>query len=104
MQVIPLQDVASQTFQVTLDGQSCNINLYQLNTGLFMDLYVGSTLIVAGVICEDRNRIVRDLYLGFIGDLGFVDTQAADDPVSPGLGDRFQLVYLDTFDLAPGQG
>ena len=54
--------------------------------------------------CEDRNRIVRDLYLGFVGDLCFMDTQGTTDPVSPGLGLRYVLVYLDAFDLAANKG
>lgn len=104
MQVIPIQDVYSQTLQVTLSGQSCNINLYQLSTGLFCDLYVANTLIIGGVICQNINRIVRDLYLGFIGDLSFIDIQGNNDPSSPGLGSRYLLCYLDTFDLPPGVG
>lgn len=104
MQVIQIQDVVSQTLTVTLNGQNCAIDLYQNAYGLFCDLYVSNELIVGGVICQDRNRIVRDLYLGFPGDLSFVDTQGTQDPSSPGLNSRYWLVYLDPFDLAPGQG
>ena len=104
MQVIPLQVVPSQTLQVQLSGQNCAINVYQLSTGIFIDLYVSNTLIIGGVIGQDRNLIVRDLYLGFIGDLCFMDTQGTQDPVYTGLGGRYQLCYLDTFDLAPEAG
>lgn len=104
MQIIPIQDVFSQTLQVPLAGQTCQINIYQTDYGLFCDLYVSNALVIGGVICQDRNRIVRDLYLGFVGDLCFIDTQGSGDPSSPGLGTRYVLAYLDTFDLAPNQG
>jgi hypothetical protein len=104
MQLIPIQDVFSQSFQVQLANQSCSINIYQNDFGLFFDLSVSGTLIIGGVVCQNMNRIVRDLYLGFVGDFCFVDAQGSEDPISPGLGTRFFLVYLDAFDLAQGQG
>ena len=104
MQQIPIRDVPNQQVQVSLAGQQCQIHLYQLSTGFFCDLLVSNEQIVAGIICQDRNRVVRDIYLGFIGDLCFMDTQGTSDPVSPGLNSRFMLVYLDAFDLAPGEG
>lgn len=99
MQVIPLSDIPTQTQKVTLAGQDCTINVYVKSTGLFCDLLVDDVQIIGGVICQDRNRIVRDLYLGFVGDLGFVDTQGKSDPTSPGLGFRYAMVYLETADL-----
>ena len=50
MLVVPIQPVANQTFQAQLGDQPCVMNVYQQAYGLFMDLYVGNTLIVAGVI------------------------------------------------------
>ncbi|MHB8272813.1 phage baseplate plug family protein [Bradyrhizobium sp.] len=108
MQVIPLKAVPNQSVQVQLAGQACSLNIYQFTYGLFMDVYVGNSLIVAGVICENLNRIVRSLYLGFIGDLAFLDTQAGNgegaDPIFTGLGGQFQLLYLATQDLPTGEG
>jgi len=43
--------------------------------------------------------LVNDVYLGFSGDLEFVDTQGTDDPTFDGLGTRYQLVYLEPSDL-----
>ena len=54
---------------------------------------------MAGVICQDRNRLVRSAYLGFAGDLMFEDLRGTDDPTADGLGSRFQLVYLDASEL-----
>jgi hypothetical protein len=104
MQTIPLQPVPNQTLMVQLAGQTCQINVYQKFYGLFCDLYVANTLIIAGVLCENLNRIVRSLYLGFVGDLGFYDTQGTSDPDYAGLGSRFLLIYLEASDLPPGQG
>jgi hypothetical protein len=103
MQTIPIAAIPNQTLNVQLGGQACILNVYQLAYGLFMDVYIGNTLIVGGVICENLNRIVRSLYLGFIGDLCFFDTQGAQNPQDPiytGLGSRYQLVYLTPSDLA----
>jgi hypothetical protein len=102
MQLIPIQPIANQTFQVQLAGQACVLNVYQLQYGLFVDLYVSNSLIVPGVIAENRNRIVRSAYLGFIGDICFFDTQGSNDPQFDGLGTRYQLVYLTADDLAGG--
>lgn len=99
MLVIPLQPVPSQTFSATLDNQLCQINVYQKGTGLFLDLFISGALIIGGVICENANRIVRNTYLGFIGDLAFFDNQGSSDPVYTGLGSRYSLLYLEPADL-----
>lgn len=100
MQIIPVQDVCNQSVQITLGGQSCVLNLYQtLDQGFYCDLYISGVLIIGGVICQNLNRIVRDQYFGFIGDLCWNDTQGADDPSSPGLGTRYQFIYLQPSDL-----
>lgn len=100
MQIIPIKDTPSQTLQANLNNQLCRIDLLTKRRGLFCNLYINDELIIGGVYCLDRNLIVRDGYLGFSGDLCFVDTQGTDKPSSPGLGSRFQFCYLDTFDIA----
>lgn len=94
MQVVPLQPIASQTLNVQVNGQSCQLNVYQKFYGLFMDVYSGGTLVIAGVQCENLNRIVRSLYLGFQGDFAFFDTQGSADPSYTGLGSRYLLLYF----------
>jgi hypothetical protein len=81
--------------------------LYQKSTGFYCDLSVNGSLLIGGVICQNLNRIVRSLYLGFVGDLCFVDTQGTFtlpstglDPSSPGLGTRYVFCYLEASDLA----
>jgi hypothetical protein len=96
---IPLQAVPSQQISCALANQACQLKVYQKSTGMFADVYVNNELIIGGVLCENRNRIVRDAYLGFIGDLEFVDTQGSDDPTYTGLGLRFLFVYLEESDF-----
>jgi len=99
MLIVPIQDLTEQTVKVTLAGQSCSLYIRQNAYGLFCDVSVNNTLIIGGVICQNLNRIVRDLYLGFIGDFMFLDNQGTTDPVSPGLGTRYSLCYLEVSDL-----
>lgn len=103
MLIVPLQALPSQQIQVQLANQTCQIKVYQQPQSLFMDLSVNNVLVIGGVICQNRNRIVRSLYLGFIGDLIFVDTQGSSDPYYTGLGSRYLLYYMDTVFLA-GKG
>lgn len=101
-QVVPLQPIPNQRVQVQLDGQPCTLDVVQYAFGLFVTVYVADTLIIAGVLAENFNRIVRSLYLGFSGDLAFLDTQGTDDPIYTGLGDataRFQLLYFTPEEL-----
>ena len=90
---IPLAVFPAQSLAVQLGGQSCVIRVYQKSTGLYLDLLVGAVPIVTGALCRDRVWIVRDGYLGFTGDLAFVDTQGEADPFYTGLADRFQLLW-----------
>lgn len=99
MQVVPLRAVPSQELTVALGGQNCQIAVYQTAYGLFLDLSVDNVLLVGGAICQNLNRIVRSAYIGFAGDLCFVDNQGSSDPVYTGLGDRFSLAYLEPADL-----
>lgn len=112
MLIIPTTAERAQVLNVSLNGQNCDIWIYQKSTGLYVDLYVDTTLIIGGVLCLDRNKIVRSAYLGFIGDLFFYDTEAfanaagqftASDPVWSGLGTQFLLYYLEATDpTTPG--
>ena len=93
IQVIPIQAVPNQTLQVPLGSQSTILNIYQFQYGLFCDVIVNSSQIRGGIICQNLNRIVREAYLGFSGDLVFSDTQGSNDPVYYGLGSRWILLY-----------
>ena len=111
MMVVPLHSVPSQTVYVTLNGQPCQIDVYQKSTGMFVNLWVNGALTIGGVIAENQNVIVRDAYLGFSGDLAFFDTMPAQvpggaavpsDPYYTGLGTRFFLGYSLPSELPAG--
>lgn len=99
MLIIPTAAVASQTFNVVLGSQSCTINLYQKSGLMFCDLLVSAVTVMSGVICRDRVRLVRQKYLGFTGDLVFIDQQGTSDPTYTGLGSQFCFYYLEEDDL-----
>jgi len=99
MLIIPTAAVASQTFNVVLGSQSCTINLYQKSGLMFCDLLVSAVTVMSGVICRDRVRLVRQKYLGFTGDLVFIDQQGTSDPVYTGLGTQYCFYYLEATDL-----
>ena len=103
MLIVPTLAVPNQVISIILAQQPCQIQLRQRFQGLFCDLYVNSNLVIAGVICENINRIVRSLYLGFTGDFIFIDNQGTSDPYYTGLGTRFSFCYLELSDLN-GQG
>lgn len=94
MQTIPLQAVPNQSVNVTLASQACRISVRQTYYGLFVDLYINNAPVIVGVLALNLTKIVRDTYLGFIGDLAFFDKQGSSDPDYTGLGERFQLAYL----------
>jgi len=104
VQIVPLLPIPNQTLTVNLDGQICQLNVYQLGASLYIDVLVNNVLIIGGVICENLNRIVRSLYLGFQGDLAFIDNQGSSDPVYAGLGGRYSLVYIEADELLPNEG
>lgn len=99
MKSLPLSQVASQTLSATLAGQVAGLKIYQLRTGLFMDVYKDGTLVVGGVICQNLNRIVRSAYLGFDGDFVWYDSQGNSDPTYDGFGERFFLYYLEAAEI-----
>jgi hypothetical protein len=90
---IPLRPVPSQTLSVTLNDQAVRLKVYQKRFGLYVDVYVNDALLIGGVAARNRTKIVRDAYLGLVGDFYFTDTRGSLDPDYAGLGDRYRLVY-----------
>lgn len=91
--VIPLQPLADQTVQVYLGGQNCTLRVYQRRYGLFVDFYRANTLVRTGMEALNLVKIIRDGYLGVIGNLYFFDTQGHEDPTFEGLGGRFVFLF-----------
>lgn len=100
MQTVPLSGVPSQTLQIVLAQQNCQIAVYQKGAHIYLDLSVDGTPILNCRQCVDQGRLLLGRqYLGFVGDLMFDDTQGSDDPEYTGLGSRWILVYLEATDL-----
>ena len=93
MQILPLSAVPSQTFSVLLHYQTCLINLYQKSTGLYFDLFINNSPVIQSMLCLNEVGLVRESYLGFVGQLVFVDMQGSSDPTYDGLGSRYLLTY-----------
>jgi hypothetical protein len=102
MLIVPLQPIPNQSLQVSLASQATTLNIYQTLYGLFADVYLNNAALILGVICRDRTLIIRRGYLGFIGDLGFMDLIDTTDPIYTGLGStgRYQLLYLAPADVS----
>lgn len=97
---VPLKPLPAQTVTIQLNEQVCKLHVYQKFYGLFIDVLVDDALIIGGVVCEDRNRIVRSQYLGFDGDFAFIDTLGSDDPDYTGLSNQFRLFYFTDAEVA----
>jgi hypothetical protein len=61
---------------------------------IYVDIYVNDALILAGVPALNAQPMILGAYLGFPGELMFVDMQGADDPVYTGLGARWIFCFL----------
>jgi hypothetical protein len=60
---------------------------------MYCDLAVNGVPIWYGRLCLNLCGMNWYRYMGFTGQLLFVDTQGSNDPDYTGLGDRYQLVY-----------
>lgn len=91
--VIPLQQIANQTFSCILDGQSATIELETTDYGLYMTASYNGVSIASTRLCLDRTNINSAGYLGMPQALFFADLQGQSDPVWPGFGTRYVLCY-----------
>lgn len=95
---VPLQPVPSQQLQIVLGGQNCQIAVYLLGPNLFVDTNVNGADISTAVLALNMVPLVPTVYLGFAGNLVFLDTQGNSDPEYTGLGSRYQLLYITESD------
>lgn len=98
--VIPLQPVPAQTLTTQLADQNIRIDMRQLSTGFFVDVYLSvtdsatnattSVPLIQGRLARNLTKIVRGM---LDGDLYFYDTQGVNDPAYDGLGSRYILLW-----------
>lgn len=101
MQTITIQPVPSQTLSVVLAEQNVSIKLYQKkDCGVFIDVALNGSYVASGQIVRDIVPLIPSDYLGFVGNLMFIDTQGNLDPDYSGMGDRWQLIYLTADEYA----
>lgn len=99
MQIVPVRATPNQILTCQLSDQPTRLSIYQKATGLYVDVFVNDSLIMAGVLCLQGIAIVRTAYLGFVGDFAFFDNQpdplaGPQDPDYTGIGDRWPLYYF----------
>ena len=99
MRTVSLVPQKSQSVSVNLAGQQCTIRLIQRESFMYMDLTVNGNPIMQGVPCLYGNRMVRYSYLGFVGDLVFLDNVGQKDPYWEGLGSRYILYYIEESEI-----
>lgn len=94
--VVPLQPIANQAVTTALNNQDVQLNVYQKSTGLYVDLYMNNNPVptMAGMLGYNLRPMILSAYLGFVGELVFIDIEGDLDPYYTGLGTRFNLVYL----------
>lgn len=101
MQTITIQPVPSQTLKVVLADQNVSIKLYQKQDyGVFIDVVLNGSYVASGQIVRDITPLIPSSYLGFVGNLMFIDTEGNSDPDYSGMGDRWQLLYLTADEYA----
>lgn len=91
---LPVVATASQTLNAVVNRQFVRLDLYQRSTGLYLNLWQGNALTVAGALCQNLRPILHADYLGLGGDFVFVDTEGASDPTYDGLGTRYRLTFV----------
>lgn len=92
---IALSPVPNQTVAFQASGHRVSLTLRTLPNGaLLADVVMDGSTIAAGRTCLDRTAIIRRAYVGFPGDLAFVDTQGTLDPAASGLGTRYLLAWI----------
>lgn len=93
VQNIPLiPNTPAQSLFVPIGGYGALVTLAQKATGLYADVSVAGVPLVSSVLCRDGAPIINAPYLGFPGDLAFIDTQGNSDPDWLGLATRYALV------------
>lgn len=90
---IPIATTPAQTLTVILNGQDCDIKVYQRDSRVYLDLTSNGEEVFVGNICYDRQNILQSPTTAFLGGLYFMDTIGKYNPEWSGFGDRYILLY-----------
>ena len=99
-ETVPLQPLPSQRVKCVLNGQQCDIFVYDRGGRLFLDLAVSGVDIGLGMVCQNLDNMPVWATADFKGKLRFIDTVNSSDPDYEGLGERHILLYVPPEKLA----
>lgn len=95
---IPLSPIPNQTISTIVNQQQITVNLYQRSTGLFCDVYLGATLIIGGMKCNNAEYL-NQYPTAFVGYLFFY-TVSGNDPTYDTFGTDAHFFFSDYDALA----
>ena len=95
MMTVPLRQEPNQSLQIVLGEQNCTLRFISRGVNLYCDLAIDQTVMCSGFICLNLVGFMLYVYLSFRWLLYFVYMFGYVDPHWSGLGDRFQLVYVE---------
>lgn len=92
---IPLEKIASQDFNLVLDGNNCNIKFSCCNGYTYNWLTVNDIVINAGVMCHCNVKINQYKPKIFRGSLFFINqSQDGTEPYFMDFNEKFKLLFL----------
>jgi hypothetical protein len=98
IQTIPLRNIPNQQVTTIVNGQQITIEVYQMDSGMYCNIFLGTVLIIAGMACN--NGVYINQYpTGFIGYLFFWNINE-NQPNYTTLGTESFLIFSDTDLLA----
>ena len=95
---IPVTAIPNQRFSVTLNGQSCTIELRQIGPALMISLWVDDAVAYQNSICGTKCKLGQFNNAVLSGALFFIDTLGETDPEFTGLGERYKFYYVSADD------
>lgn len=104
MQIVPLQAIPNQQFQVTFESTLFNITLKTILDRIYATILINNVVVVSGVLCVPGFQILPSRYLeGVTGNFAFV-TNNDEYPSSDQFGITQFLLYATAAELASSRG
>ncbi len=98
---IPLQQIPSQKFIITLNHQNCTISLYQKGLRLYLDLVADEKTICSSAICLVGVPIIQRTQDDFNGNLVFISKNYKEQPnYQNSASTHFLIYYTDDEEVA----